>query len=58
MINVIKGSSPDRVKSKTIKFVFVASPLNMQHLRSKSKHGLAHNESEWGDMSICGLLFQ
>jgi len=25
------GSSPDRVKPKTIKLVFVASPLSTQH---------------------------
>jgi hypothetical protein len=25
------GSSPDQVKSKTIEFVFVASPLSTQH---------------------------
>ena len=26
--------------------------------RSKSKYWLAQNVPEWGDMSICGLLFQ
>jgi len=42
-----------RVKPKTIKFVFVASPLN----RSKSKDWLARNKnnvSELSDMSIRG----
>jgi hypothetical protein len=28
---LIVGSSPGRVKPKTIKLVFVASPLSMQH---------------------------
>jgi hypothetical protein len=26
-----RGFDPDRVKSKTMKLVFVASPLNIQH---------------------------
>jgi hypothetical protein len=41
---------------KTIKWVFVASPL-----RKKYKNWLAQNQdnvSEWGNMSIRGLLFQ
>jgi hypothetical protein len=29
--NVILGSSPDRVKPKTMKLAFVASPLNKHH---------------------------
>ena len=50
-------------KPKTIKLIFVASPLSIQPtaLRRKSKDWLAwnlDNVSEWGDMSICGLLFQ
>jgi hypothetical protein len=51
------GSSPDRVKPKTIKLVFVASPLST--LRRKSKDGLAQNQnnvSEWGDMSIRSVV--
>jgi hypothetical protein len=37
MVNVLalsavdRGFEPDRVKPKTIKLVFVASPLSMQH---------------------------
>ena len=31
------GSSPNRVKLKAIKLVFVASPLSTQHLSRKSK---------------------
>jgi hypothetical protein len=30
-ITKIVGSGPGRLKPKTIKFVFVASPLRMQH---------------------------
>ena len=43
------GSSPDRVKPRTLKLVFVASPL-----RRNSKDGLARNQdnvSEWGCLS-------
>jgi hypothetical protein len=39
---VDRGLSPDRVKPKTIKLVFVAQD----------------SVSEWGDMSVNGLLFQ
>jgi hypothetical protein len=55
----LDDSSPDRVKPKTIKLVFVASPHAA--LRRKSKDWLARNQdnvSKWGDMSIHGLLFQ
>jgi hypothetical protein len=55
------GSSPDRVISKTIKLVFVASLLSTQHLSRKIKDWLARNQnnvSERDDMSIRGLLFQ
>ena len=50
------GSSPDRVKPKTIKLVFVASLLI---IRRKSTYWLARNKdnvSEWGDMSTLGLV--
>ena len=33
------GSSPDRVKSKTIKLVFVPSPLSMQHKGERGNTG-------------------
>jgi len=51
------GSSPGRVKPKTIKLIFVASLLTMLYaaLSSKNKHWLAlyqNNMSEWSDMSI------
>ena len=56
----IVGSSPGRVKPKTMKLVFVAYPLlNHAALRRKSKDWLARNRdnmSELGNMSICGLL--
>ena len=35
----IVGSSPDRVKSKTIKLIFVASLLSTQHLGERAKTG-------------------
>ena len=33
---VVMGLSPDRAKSKTIKLVFIASALSMQHLGVRS----------------------
>ena len=33
------GSSPDRVKPKTMKLVFVASSLNTQHSGDRAKTG-------------------
>ena len=33
------SSSPDRVKPKIVKLVFVASPLSMQHKGEKAKTG-------------------
>jgi hypothetical protein len=59
---LIVGSSPDRVKPKTIKLVFVASPLRTQHEgERKSKDWLAQNRdnvSKWDEMSIRRVLFQ
>ena len=58
------GSSSNWVKPKTIKLVYVASPLSIELvLRRKGKDWLAEienqdNVSEWGDTSIHGLLFQ
>jgi hypothetical protein len=57
--NLSQGSSLDRVKPKTIKLAFVASP--QAALRRKSKHWLVWNQnnvSEWKGMSTRGLLFQ
>ena len=51
------GFEPRSVKPKTIKLVFVASHAA---LRRKSRDWLARNQnnvSEWGDVSIRGLLF-
>jgi len=53
--------SPDRVKRKTKKLVFVAFSAKHASLMSKSTDGLARNQdnvSEWSDMSMRGLLFQ
>jgi hypothetical protein len=38
------GSRPDRVKPKTIKWVFVASRLSKQHYGKKIKFLLARNQ--------------
>jgi hypothetical protein len=38
-VRYIVGSSPDRVKSKTIKLVSVASPLRTQQKRERTKTG-------------------
>ena len=35
----IGGSSPDRIKPNTIKRVFVASPISMQHSGERGKIG-------------------
>jgi hypothetical protein len=59
-----KGVTSDgvnQVKLKSIKLVFVASPLKHAALRRKSKDWLALNQdnvSKWGDISISRLLFQ
>jgi hypothetical protein len=53
---VDRGFEHGRVKPKTLKLVFGASPL-----RRNSKDCLAWNQdnvSEWDDVSIGGLLFQ
>ena len=53
MVSVLISSAVDRgfepsvggrIKQKTIHFVFVASPLNMQH-QGESKDGLARNQN-------------
>ena len=63
MVSVLASSAVDRgfeprsVKPKTIKLVVVASHAA---LRRKRKDWLARNQnnvSEWGDVSIRGLLF-
>jgi hypothetical protein len=42
--------------SKTIKLLFAAYPLRMQHLGEMTKN--QDNVSEWSDKSTCALLFQ
>jgi hypothetical protein len=56
----VSSSSPDRVKPKTDICICCFSTKHAA-LRRKSKYWLSWNQdnvSEWGDMSICGLLFQ
>jgi len=58
---VVHEFESDRVKPKTMKLVLVAFLLSTQALKKKSKDWSAHNQnnvSQWGDMSIYGLLFQ
>ena len=55
------GLSSSRIKQKTIKLVFCYFSAKHTVLSYKSKCWLAQNQdnvSEWGDSSICGLLFQ
>jgi hypothetical protein len=55
------GSTPGLVKLKTMKLVYVASPLSTQHYRRKSKDWLTRktgNVSELSNISARGLLFQ
>ena len=55
------GSSPDRVKPMTIKLVFVASPLSMQHYGERAMTGWLGIRimcPKWGTMSISRMLFQ
>ena len=46
------------LKNQTVKLLYVAPPLSMQHLMSKNKDWMAqdqNNVSEWIDMSTHGL---
>ena len=56
------GSTSGRVKPKTIQLICVASSLRtLFYVGRKSKDWLARNQdnvSEWGAISIRGLLFQ
>ena len=52
------GSSPDRVKPKTIKLVFVASPLSTQHYEERPKTGRLKLSPSGAGMSIRELLFR
>jgi hypothetical protein len=54
---MLASSVVDRgFKPKTIKLVFVAFPLSMQHKGERAKN--QDNVSEWSNMSIHRLLFQ
>jgi hypothetical protein len=58
---VDRGFDPGRVKPRTIKLVFVASPLSTQHYGESRKTGwlgIKNNVPEWSDMSTLGQLFQ
>ena len=57
---VDRGFKPRWVKPKTMKLVFVASPLHVA-LRGKSKDWLTRNQYnvlDWSDMSTWELLFK
>ena len=49
MVSVFASSTiycvfePDQVKVKTVRLVFVASPISMQHYRARAKTGLLQN---------------
>ena len=67
MFSVLASSAVDcRFKprsgqTKDYKLIFVTSPLITQHKVERSKTGWLGIRimcPEWGDMSICGLLFQ
>jgi hypothetical protein len=48
---------PGEVKPKTIKLVFVASPLSTQYYRDRAKTGwLGIRIMCWSDISTCGLV--
>ena len=52
------SSNPYCVKPKTIKLVFVASPLSKRRMNKDWLAWNQNNVSKWGDMSIYRLLFQ
>jgi hypothetical protein len=67
MVSVLASSAVDRGfvprsgQTKDYKICISCFSANHAGLRRKSKDWLARNQdnvSEWGDMSICGLLFQ
>jgi hypothetical protein len=67
MVNVVassavyRGLEPQSGKTKDCKIGLCCFSAKHTGLRRKSKDWLAHNQdnvSEWGDMFICGLLFQ
>ena len=67
MVSVLTSSAFDGVfeprsgRTKDLKFGICFFSTKHTALRRKSKDWLARNNdnvSDWGDMSICGLLFQ
>ena len=55
------GTTPDRVKPKTIRLVFVCFSAKHAAIRRENNDWLAQNQAnvwEWSGMSIHGLLFQ
>jgi hypothetical protein len=58
---VYRGLEPQSGKTKDYKIGICCFSAKHAELRRKSKDWLARNQdnvSEWGDMFICGLLFQ
>jgi len=58
---VDRGFEPQMGQTKDYKIGMCCFSAKHAALRRKSKDWLARNQanvSEWGDMSICGLLFQ
>ena len=58
---VDRGFEPRSVQTKDYTIGICCFSAMYAALRKKSKDWLARNQddvSEWGDMSICGLLFQ
>ena len=67
MVNLLASNTVDRGfelwsgQTKDYKIGICCFSAKHAALRKKSKDWLARNQnnvSEWGDMSICGLLFQ
>ena len=67
MVSVLASSAVDRGfeprsdQTKDYKIGICCFSAKHEALRRKSKDWLVRNQdnvSEWGDMSICGLLFQ
>jgi len=61
LVRVLSPRALDRVfepYKKTIKMCICCFSAKHSALRRKSKDWLARNESEWGDMSVSGMLFQ
>ena len=58
-VRKIVGLSTDLCKPKTLRLVFVASPLSIiKENEQRQVARIQDNVSEWGHMSTRGLLFQ